>query len=277
VKVLRRLFALASVKRKINTSDDSFAGEYKYLRKLTAALGLEHGLVLDIAASDGYSQSSTLGFFSEGWAGLAIEMDPNKFSHLAFLYSEFPRVKLAKNRVTPNNIVHIFDAFEIPHSISILNLDIDSYDLAVLEAILKNNYRPKIISMEINEKIPPGIYFSVNYSEDHYWKGDHFYGCSLDAAAHLVKPFGYSLVSLEYNNAFFVLDNLAAGVLNDLNSAEAFALGYQNQSDRKSLFPWNDDVESWLFLSPGEALESIKQKYEAYDGLYTILLTAEIR
>jgi hypothetical protein len=275
--VLRRIVTLERVKHKIHSPDVSFAGEYKYLRKLTTALGLEHGPVLDIAASDGYSQSSTLGFFSEGWTGLAIEMDPNKFSHLAFLYYEFPSVKLAKNRVTPNNVIHIFNAFEIPHNISILNLDIDSYDLAVLEAILKSGYRPKIISMEVNEKIPPGIYFSVNYSEDHYWKGDHFYGCSLDAAAHLVKPFGYFLVSLEYNNAFFVLESLAAGGLSDLNSAEAFELGYKNQSDRKSLFPWNDDVESWLFLTPEEALGSIKQRYQAYEGLYTMFLTAEIR
>ena len=47
-----------------------------------------------------------------------------------------------------------------------LNIDIDSYDLEVLVTILENSYKPDIVSIEINEKIPPPIYFKVTYDEN---------------------------------------------------------------------------------------------------------------
>ena len=154
---LKKLKALAA------NSDGSFAGEFQYLKQLTEQLTIKTGSVLDIAASDGYSQSSTLGFYRNGWGGLAVEMDPLKFSTLSFLYADFPKVSLARSRVTPHNVVSMLEAFEV-REIAILNLDIDSYDLSVIEAILSRGYLPQIISMEINEKIPPGVYFAVNFS-----------------------------------------------------------------------------------------------------------------
>ena len=53
----------------------------------------------------------------------------------------------------------------ISMSSDFLNLDIDSYDLEVMKKILEKNFRPKVISMEINEKIPPPIYFAAKFNE----------------------------------------------------------------------------------------------------------------
>ena len=85
-------------------------------------------------------------------------MDPFKFSKLAFLYSVFPNAKLARGRVTPGSVESLLSA-EVPTDYALLNLDIDSYDLAVIDEMLKSGYKPTIISMEVNEKIPPPIYF----------------------------------------------------------------------------------------------------------------------
>lgn len=222
---LRELILLASLRSLAADSDGSFAGEYLYLRELTTKLDLKTGSVIDIAASDGYTQSSTLGFYRSGWSGLAVEMDAEKFSKLSYLYAKFPNVKLAKNRVTPINIASLLEAFEINLNFTILNLDIDSYDLGVIQAMLNHGYFPEIISMEINEKIPPGVYFSVDFSEEHFWQGDHFYGCSIDAAAMHIKPFGYSLVSVQYNNAFFVRNSVADNIFKDLTPTEAWESG----------------------------------------------------
>jgi hypothetical protein len=51
-KYLSRLLTLARLKSELRDSDSSFAGEYKFLRKLTLTLGLEAGPVLDITASE---------------------------------------------------------------------------------------------------------------------------------------------------------------------------------------------------------------------------------
>ena len=217
-------------------------------------------MVVDIAASDGFSQSCTLGFYRKGYEGLAVEMDPIKFATLSFLYRNFENVRLMKVRVTPDNVASILSAAEIrKDSFIILNLDIDSYDLHVVTAILSAGYRPTIISMEINEKIPSGIHFTVNYDINHYWQGDHFYGCSIDAAYNTVIPYGYILYKVNYNNAFFVNTSHTDVLLNPLLPAEAYAEGYRYKKDRKELFPWNNDVDYWLELSKPKAVEEIKK------------------
>jgi len=193
-----KLNELYHLYEKSKLADNSYANEYSVLSDIVSRIGIEKGYVIDVAASDGLTQSCTLGFFGrKDWSGLAVEMDPNKFYKLSFLYSDFPNAKLARTRVTPYNIQSLLEGYETPKNITLLNLDIDSYDLFVIEAMLKSDYKPMIISMEINEKIPPGIFFTVNYDDEHYWQQDHFFGCSIEAAAMTVRPYGYILYKLE--------------------------------------------------------------------------------
>jgi len=251
--------------------DASYAGEYGYLVKLISLLNLEKGFVVDIAASDGVTQSCTLGFFKDpNWSGLAVEMDPIKFSKLAFVYADLTNTKLARCRVIPRNVSSLLRGFEVPTDFTLLNLDIDSYDLFIIEEILKAEFRPKIISMEINEKFPPPIFFTVNYDEDHFWQMDHFFGCSLTAASAVVKPYGYVLESLQYNNAMFVLADIAKGLIEDMDVEQAYKVGYRNKSDRNLHFPWNRDVNCLLDFSPEESLKFIDNYFNKYKGKYNL-------
>lgn len=269
--VILKLINTYLLDTKSGRNDASFAGEYKILDQLASELNIKNGFVVDVAASDGYNQSCTLGFFRrKGWAGLAIEMDPMKFSTLAFLYRNFPNAKLARNRVTPYNIKPLLNAYEVPKDISILNLDIDSYDLCVLDEMLKAGSRPRIISMEINEKIPSGIYFSVEYDDKHYWQNDHFYGCSIDAASSVVKPFGYILYLMEFNNAIFLRKDSISSDFVDLPPEIAYNTGYKDRPDRQELFPWNSDVEQWLHVNRDDSIELIKMHFSKYEGKFTI-------
>jgi len=226
---------------------------------------------VDMAASDGYHQSSTLGLFaSSGWSGFAVEMDPEKFYKLSYIYSEFRNAKLARNRVTPNNVVDLLKSFEVPNDFDVLNLDIDSYDLEIITSILDSKFRPKIISMEINEKIPPGIFFTVNFDENHYWQGDHFYGCSIDAASEVIKSFDYILWQVENNNAFFISKEVALENFKDETASAAYIKGYKKNANREEIFPWNADVDHWLELSTEEAIEEINQHFKKYNGKFTL-------
>jgi hypothetical protein len=254
-----------------NDIDSSYAGEYGLLNELANQLEITNGFVIDIAASDGFTQSCTLGFFRrEDWSGLAVEMEPIKFSILSFLYSNFPNARLARTRVTPKNIKSLFDTYEVPRDFSILNLDIDSYDLFVIEEMLKSEYKPKIISMEVNEKIPPGIFFTVNYDDNHFWQADHFFGCSIDAATSVVKPFGYILFKMEYNNAIFIRSDLNSRDFIDLKPEHAYEVGYKNRSNRKELFPWNADVDHWLDSDLDSCMDLIREYFKKYTGKFTL-------
>jgi hypothetical protein len=188
---------------------------------------------------------------------------------IAFINS----ASLVNSRVTPTNIVSLLNGLEVPINLDVISLDIDSYDLFVLESILEGGYRPKVISMEINEKIPSGIYFTVLFSDDHYWRGDHFYGCSIDAASTLAERHGYMLLSLEYNNALFLRSDLNLGRLKAVSAQDAHVLGYRDRLDRSTLFPWNKDVDNWLFLPKEVALVKIEAYFKNYQGNFEIRLT----
>ncbi len=265
---LQKMYQLAIA---AETRDGSYAGEFDYLDKLLSLLDINKGYAVDIAASDGFTQSSTLGFFKRNdWSGLAVEMDSKKFASLAFIYSNFPNVRLAKNKVTPVNIVDLLVCYDTPKQFDLLNLDIDSYDLYVIEAMLNGGFRPKVISMEINEKIPTPIFFTVDYHPSHYWTMDHFFGCSLQAAVTIVKPFGYILQNLVYNNAIFVRSDVAHSSMHDMEAGLAYLSGYKNGPDRKKLFPWNSDVDCWMEYSTDQAILSIKEYFLKYTGKYTV-------
>ena len=253
---------------------ESLGGEFEHLEKLFSPdrLNIDGGFAVDMAASDGVCGSCTLRFFGDRkWPGLAIEMNAELFAKLAFVYAKFPWVRLARGRVTPGNVGPMLNAFDVPKDFALLNLDIDSYDLRVLESILDAGFKPKLVSMEVNEKIPPPVYFSVDYSDDHYWQGDHFYGCSLSAASELMKPRGYVLESLQCNNAFFVESDAASRAgIRDREVAEAYRDGYANIPDRKALFEWNADVDCLLTMKRDESVEFIRNYFSKYTGMFTL-------
>ena len=271
---------VAGFERRSECRDTSFANEEATLDALAREIGLINLLeqpraswVVDIGASDGVSKSSTKKFaYNYGWSGCMIECDSLKFSALSSLYSHHENISLVKAKVSPSNIVNILKACDVPQDFQILNLDIDSWDLFVIESLLQSGYQPSLITMEINEKIPEGVIFSVRYNHKHVWKADHFYGCSIAAAYAVVKEFGYSLAAVEWNNAFFVKQSVAPA-LPDLSVSEAFRIGYLAREDRLSVFPWNANVDYWHSIEPEQALSEIKNHFSEYaDNLYDLRL-----
>ncbi|HCF29514.1 MAG TPA: hypothetical protein DEV81_20445 [Cyanobacteria bacterium UBA11049] len=89
-----------------------------------------------------------------GWSGLAIEYNSEDFAELAEEYKDFSGVNLSRCMVTPDTVVPLLTSNRVPREFGVLSLDIDSYDRDVLAQIL-NSYRPSLICVEINEKIPP--------------------------------------------------------------------------------------------------------------------------
>lgn len=267
----KRVYTLLRAWLKSRKGDNSYAGEFAHLNSILKRVNIQGGYIVDVAASDGVTQSSTLGFFSDhNWQGLAVEMDPDNFAALAFVYAQFANVKLARCKVTPRNIQGLLQGNDVPNEFTLLNLDIDSYDLHVIDELLKRGFRPRVISMEVNEKIPPPLYFTVNFDETHYWQGDHFYGCSLTAAASVVKSYGYKLESLQFNNAMFVHESVAQGIIQDLSVEEAYDTGYRNRAERKTLFPWNSSVECALTYTPDESLAFFRELFKDYQGRFTL-------
>ena len=218
--------------------------ESQKLLQLCEELNINSGSYVDIGASDGWTSSATFPCKNDNFSGLSIELDNKKFKKMEFIYRKFNNAYLSKSKVTPENVTEILKKFDVLYDFDILNLDIDSYDLFVIKKLLES-HKPKIVSMEINEKIPPPLFFTVTYNDKHFWKGDHFFGCSLQAAYDEVSKFGYRLYTLIYNNAIFISDDIKINVP-DRTLTQIYNDGYVNKPYRKEKFSYNYDVDVLL-------------------------------
>jgi hypothetical protein len=242
-----------------------YSEEQRIISTLLQTLPLKNNYCVDIGASDGIISSNTLFLFKDKWPGVAVEYNAEKFARLAFTYKRFEQVNLVKAKVIPDNVVHILKSCSAPDQFAFLNLDIDGYDYYVLDQLL-SQYRPMLISAEINEKIPPPIKFTVKYDPGYQYEGDHFFGQSLSQLFELCKRYQYRIVEVYYNNALLIPSELSPRA--SLTPESAYVSGYKDRRERKTKFPWNADVEVLLQLSPPDGVQFIHKLFEKYKGKY---------
>jgi hypothetical protein len=259
---IRRVVPVAEAAKSVSCS---LFDEETIVRRLLSNVGGREWCV-DIGAGDGRTQSNSYRFFSEGWQGLALDADPNKFVELARGHSDHATVRLVRARVTPDNTVALLQAAEVPRDFGFLTIDIDGYDHFVLDTLL-SAYRPALVCTEINEKIPPPLRFTVLCSEAYEWRGDHFYGQSIAQLETLLDRHGYALVELEYNNAFLMPSELAP---RSVTALQAYREGYPDRPDRREKLPWNADVEFLQAMSPEDAAVALRTRFAAYEGQYEL-------
>jgi hypothetical protein len=268
------LLELVVNKLKIVREDNSFANEFKIVENFLDRICRQSGYLVDIGASNGVNQSSTLKLLiNHNYSGALFEFDSKNFAMLAFVYNSRNDICLTKTKITPENIVHLMNGLNIPKTFDFLNIDIDSYDLSILRSLLAGGFKPNLISMEINEIFPPHLEFEVLFDANQNWIGDHFFGCSIASADKVLNNFGYKLAHIEYNNAFFYNKDLQIEFDSTRTIDEMYNQGYRDKTDRKSKFPNNQDVDCLLDLSGDAGEQIILDLFQKYDGKYTLTKT----
>jgi len=232
-------------------------------------LDYSNNFVVDIGASDGIKMSNTYHLFKKGFSGLAIEADPEKYIQLKSNYSKFKNVKESNCKVYPDNIGEVLLKNGCPKDFLLLDLDIDSFDYFVLEAILKQ-FHPKIIVTEINESVPPPVKFKVLPSKEYVWKGGHFFGYSIACLEDILESYGYTLARLHYNNAFLVSTKYWPGF--SANIGESYREGYLEAKNRKRKFRYNKEMDELQTLSADKVIDRLNDKFKDQEGNYDLRL-----
>lgn len=230
----------------------------KYLKQI---FEIESKFFVDIgcSCSTEYSQSEIL--LDHHWSGLMFEYDRGKYEkQLAKMKDK--NVKVIHAKVTPENILQLLESNNCVEGFY-LTIDIDGYDYFVLEQIL-SKYKPKLIVSEINEKIPPGIKFSVLYNENYGWDSSHFYGYSLSMLENLLVKYNYKILDLDYNNVVLTQGKQTEDL------AEIYNRGYLHKDDRFSLFGWNSNFEPIYKLNKQEQINFINKEFSTHEGKYTL-------
>lgn len=158
---------------------------------------------VEFGAWDGKHLSNTFKLVEEGWNAVYIEGDGCKYKDLLVTCKSFSRIIPIEAFVSPdqyslNSLDKLLANTKIKNDFALLSIDIDSYDLDVWESL--SNYQPKIVIIEINSGIAPGIYQRHNPSIG-------MQGNSFTSTLRVAHQKGYSLVC-HTGNCIFVDNTL---------------------------------------------------------------------
>jgi len=111
----------------------------------------------------------------------------------------------------PSNILDHFENFEVPTEFDLLSVDTDAYDWFMLETILEEGYRPRVIVTEYNANFELSEAKSILPPADKKswkrWDGTTYHGSSILALYYLFNRFSYSLIFCNLINCFAVRDS----------------------------------------------------------------------
>ena len=176
----------------------------------------------EFGAWDGKNSSNTFALVEKyNINAIYIESDINKFKNLLKTAKKFPTIipinlKVERQEYSSNSLDSILAKTNILKDFDILSIDIDSYDLEVWESL--KNYKPKVVIIEINSSIPPGIL------QKH---GIKTQGNSFTSTLNAAKKKGYQLVC-HIGNCFFVRNDLINSLQIDQKFLDHPELLFQN-------------------------------------------------
>jgi len=161
---------------------------------------------------------------ADGWQGLLIDADTKGMKQIKQYF------------VTPMNIDGILQENNVPMQFDLLTIDIDSFDLDVLTAIMQK-YIPRVICTEFNGCLPPDVSVKLKYEEGYTWDGTHKYGYSFCAGMKFSEKWGYRVV---YNHADMNLFMIHKSALGDQAEAPLTIL-----SEKQFYHAYNPNAE-WV-------------------------------
>ena len=174
------------------------------LVEIIKRLDIKQGTFAEFGVETGI-ENNTLILSALGWKGFWVGNED-----LSYEITNEKKLKYKKEWITLKNILKITK--ELSESlnikeIDIISLDLDGNDYHLTKELLLNKVNPKLFIVEYNSKFFPPIEFIIEYDDFNNWKGDDYFGASLQSFNNLFNKFNYSLICCNYHtgaNAFFI-------------------------------------------------------------------------
>jgi len=205
--------------------------------------------IIDIGASSCSKNDPLYKFIiNNEFKGLCIE--GNKDNIIKLKEGIANTFQIYDNYIYPDNIIEVFEQFNVPIEIDILKIDIDGFDLEIIRTIL-TKYKPKIIIAKYNEKIPPPILFETKFKKNYAWDYSHCFGFSISSGEKVMDENNYTIVKiLELNNIICVQNEICHQLnISKNNIQDIYNKEYKLNLDRLKILPWNENVNYWLNIN----------------------------
>jgi hypothetical protein len=191
-KHLQFLHQLSRYERKVYSQDQSDG----VIENLFQNLGTKDKYYVEFGVETGEECVTRHLWEKYGWDGLLMD-GAGKSVDARVIRNHF---------FTAENIVSLFEQYNVPKNFDLLSVDIDRNDFYVTRAILEADYRPRVIALEVNRNFEVDQAYTVVYNSTARWTGDSHCGMSPLAATYLVKKYGYDVIYYESAgiNMFFV-------------------------------------------------------------------------
>jgi len=142
--------------------------------------------------------SNTAGLWRLGWNHTQFDSDQK----------EDPSIRKFSLKATQSTIIKAFREYGIPTSTEYIHIDIDSYDIWVMKAILESEYQPLLLSIEYNALLGRTYGVLADGADVEAT------GASFLAILHLAKAHGYVLIHVEFGfDMFFLKKDITSGLV----------------------------------------------------------------
>jgi hypothetical protein len=175
-------------------------GEDGIIEEIFKTIGTTNKYYVEFGGWDGIYLSNTANLrINKGWTGLLLEGNKDKVLSV----ENRQELNLQHEWITKDNINQLFDKYNVPKSFDFLSIDIDGDDYYVWKAL---NYKPRVVVIETNPGICNDVPLTIIEGKTNVHNNNYF-GANLHAFLDLANEKGYTFLTIDEYNVFFILND----------------------------------------------------------------------